>query len=119
MHIIPRPLHAMLDYLAGALLLISPYLFGFADGGAAQWVAQSAAFAVLLVSALSDYEMGLARFIPIEVNFALDMLLGVTLIASPLLFGFFDGDWWPHLLVGLASIVVPLLSERPTFRLTA
>lgn len=28
----------MLDYLSGVLFIASPWLFGFADGGPAQWV---------------------------------------------------------------------------------
>ena len=30
--------HGMIDYATGALLIIAPWLFGFADGSAAQWV---------------------------------------------------------------------------------
>ncbi|MGE6606018.1 SPW repeat domain-containing protein [Halomonas sp. NPDC076908] len=31
MHLIPMPLHLTLDLLSGVLLLVSPWLFGFAD----------------------------------------------------------------------------------------
>ena len=36
MRFIPTRLHGMADYATGLLLLAAPYLFGFADGDAAQ-----------------------------------------------------------------------------------
>jgi hypothetical protein len=38
MRFIPTRTHGVIDYLTGLLLLVAPYIFGFADGGAAQWV---------------------------------------------------------------------------------
>ena len=36
MRIISTRVHGVVDYVGGALLVVSPWLFGFADGGAQQ-----------------------------------------------------------------------------------
>ena len=38
MRIISTRIHGIIDYLTGLLLIVAPWLFGFANGGAAQWV---------------------------------------------------------------------------------
>ena len=30
--------HGIIDYITGALLIVAPYLFGFATGGIEQWL---------------------------------------------------------------------------------
>ena len=93
-------LHGMIDYATGALLLVAPYLFGFATGG------------IIVMSLLTNYELSAAKMIPLKAHLAADVVAGVLLAASPWLFGFADVIWWPHLLVGLLEIVVPLLTRR-------
>ena len=39
MRFLPARVHGVIDYLWGLGLLASPWAFGFADGGAPQWVA--------------------------------------------------------------------------------
>jgi hypothetical protein len=36
--LVPMRIHLVLDYLTGAFLLLSPWLFGFADDAANEWV---------------------------------------------------------------------------------
>ena len=57
------------------------------------------------------------RFIPTKVHGVLDYIVGIALIAAPWLFGFAGLIWWPHLLVGLIEIVVPMLTRRTTARM--
>ena len=106
MQMIPTRIHGILDYLTAALLIIAPWLFGFADGGAAQWVPVVLGLGVIAYSLLTDYELGIARAISMPVHLGLDIAGGVLLAASPWLFGFADVVAWPHLLVGLLEIVV-------------
>ncbi len=39
MRFIPTRVHGVIDYLWSIALIASPWLFGFATSGAAQWVA--------------------------------------------------------------------------------
>lgn len=38
MRFISTRVHGVVDYLMGLLLIVAPFLFGFATGGSAQWV---------------------------------------------------------------------------------
>lgn len=112
MKVIDTRTHGVLDYLTGALLLVAPYLFGFADGGIAQWLPQTLGAMTILMSLITDYELSVAKTIPLGVHLGVDVASGVLLAVSPWLFGFADLIWWPHLLVGLMEIVVPLVTKR-------
>jgi hypothetical protein len=106
MRFIPTRIHGMLDYLMGILLILSPWIFGFADAAneAAIWVPVVLGIAAILYSLFTDYEMGLVRSIPMPTHLILDIASGALLALSPWLFGFADEVFWPHLLVGLLEI---------------
>ena len=104
MQLIPTRIHGILDYLMGALLIVSPWLFGFADEGAARWIPIILGAGVILYSLVTDYELAIARMIPMPVHLALDAGGGLLLAASPWLFGFADRVWVPHLVFGLLEI---------------
>ena len=108
---IPSRVHGIIDYLVAALLLLAPFLFGFADGGPAQMVPTVLAVVIVIVSLLTRYELSVAKVIPYSVHLVLDVLVGLVLLVSPWLFGFADQIWWPHVLVGVVSFVVVALSR--------
>jgi hypothetical protein len=112
MRIIPTRVHGVIDYLTGALLVAAPWLLGFADGSAAQWVPIILGAMVLMQSLVTDYELGVARLLPMPAHLILDALNGVVLAASPWLFGFAERVWVPHVVIGLLEIVVSLLTVK-------
>jgi hypothetical protein len=103
--------HGVIDYLTVILFIAAPWLFGFADGTAAQWVPVVIGVVILLSSMLTDYELSLARMIPMPVHLGLDLLAGLLLAASPWLFGFSDRVWMPHLLLGAFEVIVSLVTR--------
>ena len=109
--------HGILDYATGALLLAAPYLFGFATGGIEQWLPQLLGAMTIAMSLFTDYELSISRAIPLRVHLGIDMVSGALLAVSPWLFGFAELIWWPHLLVGLVEIVVPMLTRRTPARM--
>ncbi|WP_207538996.1 SPW repeat domain-containing protein [Sabulicella rubraurantiaca] len=111
MRVISTRTHGVLDYLTGLLLIVVPYLLGFADGTAAQYVPQALGVLLLGSSIMTDYELGLMRMIPMPVHLTMDIAMGVLLAASPWLFGFADRVFWPHLLVGLFEIAAGLMTR--------
>ena len=104
--------HGIIDYVTGALLIVAPYLFGFATGGPAQWLPQLIGAAIIVMSLLTRYELSVAKLIPLKAHLSVDAATGVLLAASPWLFGFAEVIWWPHLLVGLTEIVVAMMTKR-------
>jgi hypothetical protein len=110
-------LHAILDYLVGALLIAAPFLLGFATGGPEQWVPILIGAATITMSLITRYELSIAKIIPLSFHLAVDMLAGLVLAASPWLLGFADVIWWPHVTVGILELVVVVLTKRRRYSL--
>ena len=111
MRFIPTRVHGMLDYASGLLLIVAPYLLGFADGTVAQYIPQALGAGILLMSLITDYEFSLAKLVPMPVHLGVDVAGGLLLAASPWLFGFADRVYWPHLILGLAEIGAGLMTR--------
>jgi hypothetical protein len=116
MQFIPTRTHGVIDYLTAVVLIVAPWLFGFADGGPAQWVPVILGVGIIFYSVLTDYELGAAKVIPMPMHLVLDIGGGIVLAASPWLFGFADLIVWPHVLVGLMEIIVSVLTRRQPAR---
>lgn len=111
MRFVSTRVHGVLDYLTGALLIIAPWLFGFANGGAAQWVPVVLGAGIIVVSLLTAYEWGIVRTIPMPVHLGIDLASGALLAVSPWLFGFAPLVWLPHFLVGLLEVGASLITQ--------
>ncbi len=109
---IPTRIHGMIDYAVGLLLIVAPWLLGFADGGAAQWVPILLGLATIGMSLITDYELSVAKLIPLRAHLRIDMASGLLLAASPWLFGFSETVFLPHLIVGLMEIAVPAMTAK-------
>jgi len=90
-----------MDYLAGIVLIIAPWLFGFNEGGAKTWVPVILGVAAIAYSLLTDYELGVMRVLPMPAHLMLDFGSGAFLALSPWLFGFNDDVWVPHVVLGI------------------
>ena len=103
MKFITTKTHGLLDYPSGLLFMISPWIFGFADGGAAQWIPVVIGAMILGMSFFTRYELGIVRLVPMHIHLALDMITGLFLAASPWIFQFADQVFWPHVILGLSE----------------
>jgi hypothetical protein len=111
MRFISTRTHGVIDYLMGALLIVAPYILGFADGTAAQWIPQIIGVALIGAALMTDYEYGAIRMIPMPVHLFLDVAAGALLAISPWLFGFADRVFWPHLILGLLEVGAGLMTR--------
>jgi hypothetical protein len=109
--IISTKMHGLEDYAVGALLIAAPWIFNFADGTAAQWVPVIVGVAILGLSMLTRYELGLYGLIPMPMHIMIDAGAAVLLIASPWLFGFSGRVYLPHVIVGLIILASGALSK--------
>lgn len=109
---IPRSVHALIDYIYAFVLIGAPYVLGFSGFEAEHLVLWGVGFGVILYSLLTNYSLGLLHLIPFRAHLVLDALAGVFLIASPWLFGFAERVWVPHVVFGLFDLGAVLLSRR-------
>lgn len=86
---IPALIHGVVEYAAGVLFIVAPFLFDF-DSTAATTVSIVLGVAVIAFSASSDLPTGLVSQIPKPVHVFFDFGLAVLLIASPFIFSFSD-----------------------------
>lgn len=115
MRFIPTQVHGILDYIEGIALILAPNIFGFSEvGGAAVLVPRILGVGLILYSLLTKYEVGVVKVVPMGVHLALDFIAGAFLALSPFIFGFSDESanaWYPHVIVGIAVILIVLLSK--------
>lgn len=108
MRIISTKTHGVLDYLTAAALLAAPKMLGLEDVPPAARALRMAGGGATAYSLLTDYELGLAKVLPMPAHLALDAASGALLASSPWLFGFAQNGaryWLPHVLVGAQEIL--------------
>ncbi|MFC3199694.1 SPW repeat protein [Parapedobacter deserti] len=110
MRFISRPIHAVLDYLSGIAMLVSPWVLNFADVTFARNVIVVSGVVVIIMSLITNYEGGISKKIAMSTHLWGDLFLGIFLAASPWLFLFNEETYIPHLAFGLLSIVASLLT---------
>jgi hypothetical protein len=113
---IPTRIHGMLDYLMGVLLIVAPWVLGFSQGGPKTWLPVALGAGVIVYSLLTDYELSLAKAIPMPVHLGLDIAGGLLLAVSPWLFGFADEVWIPHVVFGILEIGAGLFTQMTPAR---
>ena len=118
MKIISTKTHGILDYLMGVLLIASPWIFGFANGGAEQWIPIILGAGALLYSMMTDYELGVFKTLSMKTHLNIDLMSGIFLAASPWIFGFSDRVSTPHLILGLLEIGASLMTRTTPYEST-
>lgn len=111
MRFIPTRVHGVIDYMMGVLLIIAPWLFRFAEGGAETWLPVVLGSAVIVYSLMTNYELGVAGVLSMPAHLWMDGIGGALLAISPWLFGFADVVWAPHLVLGLVEIGAALMTH--------
>ena len=113
MKLINTNLHGWLDYSMGAIVMGSPWIFGFHDIDIATYIALASGGIVILYSLLTNYEMGVLKRngIPMKLHLLLDVVSGIFLAASPWLFNFSDITYNPFLFLGIMEVSTALLTD--------
>ncbi|TPE44192.1 SPW repeat domain-containing protein [Pontibacter mangrovi] len=112
MRFIPTRFHGILDYVVGLIFIAAPWLFDFSDASWATWTIVIAGIATLLMTVMTDFEVGLVHKIPMQSHLMVDFGLGVILALSPWIFNFADRVFMPHLIGGVFAILASLTTHR-------
>ena len=115
MRFISTKVHGTMDYISGLLIIVSPWLFGFNDGSAAQWTIVIIGIVLMLTSLLTNYETGIFKVMPMPAHLSMDVIAGIVLIVAPWLFGFNDRVIWPYIVFGLFEIGAGLTTKKTPY----
>jgi len=97
---IPLFAHGLIEYAAGASLVVAPFVLSF-DSGAATAVSIAVGVLIIAVAATTDGPTSLVNQLPQAAHVALDYMLVALLIAMPFLAGFSDETAPTALFIGL------------------
>lgn len=87
--LIPRPVHAVMDYLWGVAHAMAPEAMGFQDDKGANAYCKARGGGAVVTSLMTRYELGVIKVIPYNMHLALDLLSALTFgLFGPQLFGF-------------------------------
>lgn len=109
MRFLPTRLHGVIDYLAGIIFIVVPWLFDWP--GDAAWVSTALGALALVYSLLTNYELGVARVIPMPTHLLLDLLSGLVFIVAPFLLDPGTGVTITMIVFGLAEVGASLVTR--------
>ena len=104
MRFISTRTHGLLDYPVGILMLLAPTLWGIGD--TPRVILMVVGVGILLMSALTDYPLGVYRKIRFEAHRVIDILTAVLLIGAPWMFGFSAVDSVRNAFLGFGTFIL-------------
>lgn len=111
--LLPWPLHGTVEYLAGIFVILAPFIFGFRDDVAFP-VFMGVGVVIIVLALISAQPTGVADLLPSSVHSGVDYLLAVFLLIAPFVFGFGYVPETISILLGVAHLVISLLTRYPT-----
>lgn len=109
---ITRKIHAYLDYPVALALMAMPFVLQLGSSNpAALWLSVATGFAALILTVLTDHELGVFRVVPYPFHVAVDALVGVVFVFAPFALGFAGIDAWFYWANGAAVLSVIALSS--------
>lgn len=104
MRIIPPNIHAVMDYIMGAILIASPWLFNYYSGGMETSVPVITGIVSLVFTLITSFKYSLLNIIPVQFHLIMDFIMGLFLMISPWVTGFYTAVFLPHLIFGCLQI---------------
>ena len=108
----PLP-HAAADYAMAGMLMASPWLFGFSRNRRATTNAVASGAAVLALSLMTRYPLGLWKLIPFKLHGHIEAAAGALTAAAPWTLGFSRNRkaTLTHVASGLATLAVYAVTD--------
>ncbi|KIC36024.1 SPW repeat domain-containing protein [Leisingera sp. ANG-M7] len=108
---VTRTIHAYLDYPVAIALMGLPFLLGLGESNPlALWLSVATGIAAFVLTVLTDHHLGLIRVLPYKLHLTVDLIVGLTFLAAPFVFGFAGLDAAFYWLNGAAVVAVISLS---------
>ncbi len=108
---VTRNIHAYLDYPVALALIVLPFVLGLGQSNPmALWLSVITGVAAFVLTALTDHHLGVWRVLSYKFHLAVDLIVGITFLFAPSLFGFSGLDAVFYWLNGAAVVLVISLS---------
>jgi hypothetical protein len=101
---VPTLVHGFADYLVGLVVIGLPFLLGME--GSVRTVLMILGVVVILYSLMTDYELGILRFLRLRFHLLLDAVFGVVMLLIPSWFEVPTSVRWPFYLLGVLALVL-------------
>jgi hypothetical protein len=103
--------NGLIDYTVVLLLFLAPWVLSYSDHAVAP-VSRALGALILFYSLCTKYELGVIRFIPLQVHLFLDLGMAVLLGAAPLHFAIWGLPGLMMVVLGLAMGAAALLTRH-------
>ncbi len=104
---VTKTMHAFLDYPVALGLIILPFLLRLGSSHPlALWLAVVTGVAAFVLTFFTDHRFGVFRVLPYRFHLAVDLLVGITFLLAPLLFGFSGIDAMYYWINGAVVVFV-------------
>lgn len=107
MKFITKQIHAFLDYPVAFALIGLPFLLGLGSSNPIAFqLSVATGIAALILTILTDHQLGILRVIPYKIHLAVDFLVGIVFVLAPFIFSFEGLDAYFYWLNGAAVLFV-------------
>ena len=107
MKFVTKQIHAYLDYPVAIALIGLPFLLSLgASNPFAFQLSVIVGIAALILTILTDHQLGVVRVVPYRIHLIVDFLVGIVFILAPFIFSFEGIDAYYYWLNGAAVLFV-------------
>lgn len=114
MRFISAKTHGLFDYIAGFLIINFSWALDIEGVGVATYLPVIIGSVIIFLALFTNFQLGSSRLISFKLHLALDLGLGIFFALSPWLFNYTDKNYIPHLVSGIAILMVAFLTNPET-----
>jgi len=115
MRFITKQIHAFLDYPVAISLMALPFLLGLGSSNPiALQLSVATGIAALLLTLLTDHQLGVIRIIPYKFHLIVDFLVAIVFILAPFILSFEGLDAYYYWIIGVTVLIVVSLHKSET-----
>lgn len=112
MRFVTKQIHAYLDYPVAVALMALPFLLGLGTSNPlALQLSVATGIAALLLTLLTDHQLGVYKIIPYRGHLIVDGLVGIVFVIAPFVFSFEGSDAYYYWINGAAVLTVVSLHK--------
>ncbi|MFI5220463.1 MAG: hypothetical protein ACHQNT_13340 [Bacteroidia bacterium] len=111
MYLLSTRIYGIINYLAGIFIFSNPWLYDFEKHPGLSWALRAAGAIIVIMSAFTNYEMGIIKIIPVRSRLIPDICIAVFFLLTPWIFNFYVSVFLPQLFTGLLIILAAIFVD--------